>query len=175
MSDGGRSEVGAVPSRLEVIGRRVGSLVLVLAAACTGGDDEGWIAYNADGESLEIQVTAEPAVDEIATRILTSTTGAVNVGEVRVDPAAGPVGTDHEIRVIVNDEYEESVERVTIETSGDRGDQTHLAIQDSADHGLWRVVVTSLGEEGETRTDTFTTRLWRPAVEGEEPDTDAGE
>ena len=153
---------------------RLGLLVL-LAAACDSNSNEGWIAFNADDESVDISVTAEPATDEVATRGLTSTTGAVDVGDVTVDPAAGPVGTDHEILVMVLDEYEEDVGRVTVETSGERGDQIHVAIQDSADHGLWRLLVTSLGAEGETRTDTFTTRLWRPAEEGEEPDTDAGE
>ena len=107
--------------------------------------------------------------------MLTSTTGAVDVGDVTVDPAAGPVGTDHEVIVLVADEYEQDVGRVTVETSGERGTQTHVALQDSADHGLWRVLVTSLGAEGEVRTDTFTTRLWRPTEAGEEPDTDAGQ
>jgi hypothetical protein len=158
---------------VEVCVSRLG-ILLLLATACATSNDEGFIAFNAEDESLDILVTVEPAVDEVATRVLNSTTGAVEVGTVTVDPAAGPVGTDHTIIVLVDDLYEEQVERVTIRTSGDRGDQSHLAVQDSADHGLWKVVVTSLGAEGETRTDTFTTRLWRAASEGETADTDAG-
>lgn len=160
---------------LEVCVLRLGAVLLLLATACDTSSSEGWVAFNADDETLEIRVTVEAAVDDVATRVLTSTTGAVEVGDVTVDPAAGPVGTDHEVVVVVADEYEEQVERVTVETRGDRGEQTHVLIQDSADHGLWVVQVTSLGEEGETRTDMFTTRLWRAAAEGEEPDTDAGD
>ncbi len=150
-----------------------GLLALPLAAGCGGDSDLGWVAFSSEGESLVIEVIDGPPADDAALRDLTSTTGSVIVGTATVEPARGPVGTEHQVTVAVDDEYEEVVRRVTLETEGDRGSQRHLLVRDSADLGLWRVDVISLGTEGETRQDTFTFRLWRPAEEDEEPDTGA--
>ncbi|MFK7928583.1 MAG: hypothetical protein AB8H79_10375 [Myxococcota bacterium] len=153
--------------------RLVSVLCLFVLAGCDTNSDVGWIAFNADDQSLEIQVTASEEVGEDATLGLVSTTGTVEVGDAMVSPGSGPIGTEHQIVINVLDDYEEEVGRVTVETTGDRGEQTHLMVQDSADHGLWQIEVTSLGAEGEERTDDFRVRLWRAADEDEEADPEA--
>jgi len=158
---------------------RAGRVALVLLAApallaadCVGGGDAGWVQFNAQDETLTIPVGPDVSTDP-ASLTLTSTTGTVDVGEAVVTPGGGPVGTQHDVVITVLDEFEDTVGRVTVVTSGDRGTQRHFLVQDSADPGRWQVSVTSLGAEGETREDVFTVNLWRPAEEGEDADTDA--
>lgn len=148
-------------------------LVLAGLMGCPTDDNVGWVAFNADDQTVDIEITADGEPGDALTLDLVSTTGTVAVGAATVDPGSGPVGTEHNVVINVLDEFEEQVGRVTLETSGDRGNQTHVLIQDSADHGLWQLEVTSLGAEGEARTDTFRVRLWREAEADEEPDTDA--
>jgi hypothetical protein len=128
------------------------------------------VRFNAEDESVSVGVAPGSTGEDETWRDLRSTTGAVVVGTGRVTPATGPVGTEHQVRVDVLDDYEVTVTRVSVTTSGDRGDQVHELIRDSADAGLWIIGVQSLGEADETRTDTFTFELWRRPDEGEDTD-----
>ena len=46
--------------------------------------------------------------------------------------------------------------------AGERGADEIELYQDSASDGSWAIELESLGAEGETRTDTFTVRLFEP-------------
>lgn len=139
-------------------------IALLLAAGCKKSDTE-WIRFNGESDDLSIEVTASADLGDEVSIELSSTTGTVVVGEAYVDPGSGPVGTDHELFVDVFDDYEEEVGLVTVITeSGERGEEEYELRQDSADHGHWVLTLTSLGEEGEVRTDTFTIALWSEEV-----------
>jgi hypothetical protein len=100
-------------------------------------------------------------VPEVASVALTSTTESVVIGWGCISPSAGPIGTVHTIRVEVLDDYEAGVDRVSVRTdSGDRGEDEYDLDHDSADIGFWMREIESVGEEGETRSDTITFRLW---------------
>jgi hypothetical protein len=143
-------------------------IAALLLAGCDGGDDTSWARFNAD-DTVQVEVTASEDLGEAVSADLHSTTGARVVGSVVVDPGSGPVGTDHEVTVEVLDEWEDEVGRVTVRTdAGERGVEDHELWRDSADHGLWVRTLTSVGVEGEERTDTFSVRLW---VEDENGDT----
>ena len=150
--------------------RRVPAVALFAVAVAVGGCDknaEEWSRFNAATDVLEIQVGAE--VGDPVTIDLYSTTGSNVVGQATVTPGSGPVGTDHEVTVLVADEYEDVIERVSVQSdAGDRGVEVHELVQDSAEHGLWWRILTSMGEEGETRTDTFEIQLWEPVAESTE-------
>lgn len=153
--------------------RPLAALIALLVAGCTTDEDAGWVAFNAEDQALTVQVRdGEPSTD-VATITLTSTTGAVEVGSASVDPDAGPVGTIHTVSVDVLEDYEEEVTRVTLESVGERGEQRHTLVRDSADLGLWVVEIQSLGAEGESREDELVVRLWRDAEDGETGDTAA--
>jgi hypothetical protein len=92
---------------------------------------------------------------------LTSSTGLVVLGTATVSPAGGPVGTIHELSVVIDDEYEESVGRVTVRTdSGERGKDEYELEGDSADEGYWKITLVSAGDSDEVREDSFTIRLF---------------
>jgi hypothetical protein len=136
-----------------------------------------WVRFNAEAETVELKVTAEDALGAAVSRDLNSTTGAVAVGSIAVDPSSGPVGTDHRITVRVLDPWDLAVQRVTVDIdSGARGVETFELVQDSADLGGWVVSVTSLGEPAEVRTDTITPSLFTlegdDAVDGDTDTTD---
>lgn len=143
-------------------------LALAIAAGALAGcpgDEEEWSRFNAATDVLEVQVGAE--IGDPTTIELHSTTGSNVVGEATITPGSGPVGTDHELTVMVAPGYEDAVERVSVQTdAGDRGIEVHELVQDSAEHGLWWRILTSVGETDETRTDTLEIQLWEPVAEG---------
>jgi hypothetical protein len=144
-----------------------------LGVSCND-DDVVWVRFNGN-DSLEVQVTADEALGPPESTDLTSTTGAVLVGSASVDPGSAPVGTDHEVVVQIDDDYEETVGRVSVEVdAGARGIEEFDLRQDSADHGHWLLQVRSVGETGEERTDRFAFRLWVPDDSGDIIDTGNG-
>ena len=148
-----------------------GVLILPFGGGCKK-DEVVATRFNAEGESVEVRVTADTALGEPVSLELMSSTGTVVVGTASVDPGSGPVGTDHQVLVIVDDAYEAEVDQVSVTTdAGDRGTEVHDLVQDSADHGFWTRTLTSFGTEGEERVDTFTFDLFAT----ETTDTDAGD
>ena len=116
--------------------------------------------FNAAGETLSVSVGTNDLLPSVE-RILHSTTGSVEIGRASVTPGGGPIGTEHQIQVEIFDEWEESVSSVELETeSGTRGTLQYALTSDSADQGLYMLVLESVGDEEETREDVFTFKLW---------------
>lgn len=147
-------------------------LPLLGASDCKDEDEETYVQFNASDDTLTIQVGVQD-VGAPVTIDLHSTTGSVLIGTATVDPSSGPVGTEHTITVEIFDAYENMVDRVSVRAdSGDRGEDEFDLVGDSADEGFYKLTLVSVGDEGETRDDTFTLRVWD--VDGDE-DGDPGD
>lgn len=146
-------------------------------AACAVGctSDPEYLQFNAENQSLPVEVLplGEPEGDPAELELVSNLSLTI-VGDAVVDPASGPVGTLHHVSVILFDEFEGLVDRVTVQTvaepvadlDGDgeddsRGREEHEMRQDSADPGAWAVSIQSLGSDDERRSDTFTIMLWQ--------------
>jgi hypothetical protein len=150
-----------------VVVRLGGIVAALLTVAGCGGNDEEFDRFNGD-DSVTVRVTASTDLGDPVSTDLTSTTGAVIIGTGSVVPGSGPVGTDHQITVVLDDAYSDEVVKALVRAdAGDRGVEDHDLVQDSANHGIWAGTLTSLGAEGEERSDTFTFELFSAA-----PDSD---
>ena len=117
--------------------------------------------FNATDNTLTVEV----GLDEVLGPVnidLTSSTGQVTVGTATITPGGGPVGTEHAIEVEVNNAYEDAVGRVSARLdAGARGEDEYDLDVDSADEGFWTLTLVSVGDPGETRSDTVNIRLWQ--------------
>lgn len=128
--------------------------------ACSSTEDVAWTQFNGANDELTVEVGTGVRGDG-ASVALTSSTGAVEVGEGSVDAAAVPVGDIVTLRVQVLEPWYAEVDRVSVRVaSGARGDDEVDFERDSAGVGFWELQLESVGDAGETRTDTFTFRLW---------------
>lgn len=137
---------------------------LLALLACKEDEEIIYTQFNALDDIVDIEVGVAEELPS-TTVDLHSSTGQIIVGSATVDPSGGPIGTTHVLTVIVSDEWEDQVPRVTVRTdSGSRGEDEYELTTDSADEGLHQIKLVSYGDEGEVRTDSFTIRLWE--VEG---------
>jgi hypothetical protein len=152
------------------------SFTLAILPGCKKDEEVTYAQFNGDEDTLSVEVGAKKALPALSIE-LHSTTGEVIVGTAEVDPGGGPIGTEHAVVVIVADDYENVVDRVSIRTdSGDRGEDEFDLDVDSADEGYYKTTLVSVGEEGEIRTDTLTVRLWdiEDDEDGDTTTTDSG-
>lgn len=143
---------------------RMGSVllpcVLFVVAGCTSDTEVSWTQYNASDNAVNIEVGAAEFTEPVSV-VLTSNTGAVELGTGSVDPGGGPVGTLHTITVQVADEYASDIGRASVRLdSGDRGVDEFDLEADATGEGYWVVELTSVGNTDEVRTDSLTFRLW---------------
>ena len=140
-------------------------------AACAGEQEAEWQQWNASDDRITVDVGVDDVLDA-AEVPLRSSTGEVDVGIARVDPAGGPIGTLHDIVIIVDDEYADVVDRASVRTdSGDRGQDEYDLERDSAEEGVYKLTIVSDGITGEVREDVFTFRLWDEVTAAEEEET----
>jgi hypothetical protein len=158
-------------SRFAATAARSAAALLLLVpglAACNGDSESEWLQWNADDDQIQVEVGVAELLDEVEIP-LRSSTGEVDVGIARVDPAGGPVGTLHDIVIIIDDDYADAVDRASIRTdSGDRGTDEYDLARDSAEEGVYKLTIESDGAPDEVRTDTFTFRLWEEVVAAED-------
>jgi hypothetical protein len=159
------------PVRIARRARLLACAALALgAAACNQDAEVLWDQFNATDDSVQIEVGIDEVLDPVEI-VLHSSTGEVEVGLATVDPGGGPVGTLHEVVVVVADDYADIVDRASIRTdSGDRGEDEYDLDQDSAEEGVYKLTIESDGAAGEVRTDTLTFRLWDEIVVEETTD-----
>ena len=147
--------------------RPAGWLACVLVAACNRDEGTAWAQINATDDRLSIEVGVDERLDPVGVP-LRSSTGEVEIGYAEVRPGGGPIGTLHEIVVVVDDPHQDLVERSSVRAdSGERGTDEFDLVRDSADEGYYKITLESVGAEGEVRTDALTIRLWQ-AVAAEE-------
>ncbi len=143
-------------------GAMLAGAVLALAglSGCNKDEETTWTQYNAEDNTLSIDVGAAE-VEDAATVTLTSNTGSVEIGTGTVDPAGGPIGTTHTVTIEVYEDYASDIDRASVRLdSGDRGQDEYTLDEDATGEGYWVIQLESVGDEGETRTDTLTFRLW---------------
>jgi hypothetical protein len=128
--------------------------------SCGDEDTVSYVRFNGDDDVVTISVGVEDLLDDV-TIDLHSTTGEVVIGSATVSPGGGPVGTTHDVVVVIADDYEEKVDRVSVRVdSGDRGEDEYDLERDSADEGYYKLSMVSVGDDGEVREDTFTIKVW---------------
>lgn len=133
--------------------------ICLLAFGCGEEEDEGLTLFNAPDDTFEVNVGTEDIGLE-KTIDLHSSTGQVIIGTATINPDSGPIGTEHELVIIVDDTWEAQVEKVRLTVdSGDRGVESFIMIRDSADPGYHTVSILSVGDADESRTDLFTIEL----------------
>ncbi|MDP2306502.1 MAG: hypothetical protein Q8P18_10800 [Pseudomonadota bacterium] len=153
-------------------------VALALLSACVVADDVTYLQYNGDDQSVSVDVGSDTRyvldddgvteVPEAVSVVLTSSTGAVEIGSGTVSPSAGPIGTIHRVSVEISEAYAEDIDRVTVRTdSGDRGEDEYDLERDSAGEGYWVFELESQGEDGEQRTDTLTFLLYEEVASEE--------
>lgn len=140
---------------------RLALLSLFALVGCDSDGDVTWRQFNGAEDEVEIEVAPGEA-SGVATFDLTSNTGVVVVGQATVTPATGPVGTQHTLVVVVDEEWGERIGRATINSVGERGEESYDLLQDTAEPGVFELVLTSLGEVDESRVDTWRLDLWEP-------------
>lgn len=147
--------------------RRAVCIALTLAAL--GGckkDEVVLVPFNAQDDSVEVYVGVDSVEDDpdcaegvSCTDLHSLVEGAV-IGTVTVDPAAGPVGTIHRLLAVVGDDWEDRIDRVSVEVSSRRGEGAFDLERDRANPGAWGLSLESLGTADEERVDTWTVLLW---------------
>ncbi len=141
----------------------IGLLSLV---ACKGDPDPEWIQFNADGDNLSVYVGQEPPAEDslceegVACTDLHSIVEGLVIGEATVDPLSADSGAEHHFVVVVADEWEELIDRVSVEVDGERGEQSFDLVRDRANQGAWGMTLESAGRASEERIDVWTVRLW---------------
>ncbi|MDG1478308.1 MAG: hypothetical protein P8R54_01895 [Myxococcota bacterium] len=135
-------------------------MLIAVLLACTEGEENAYTRFNSESDQLTIQVGTEELLEAVSVSLY-STTGTVEIGSASVDPGGGPIGTIHTLTVEVFDDWENEVSRVSVRTdSGDRGEDEYDLEADSADEGLYLRELSSVGDEGESREDTFSIYVW---------------
>lgn len=141
--------------------RRVPLLLVAVLVGCKKDDEVTWTQYNADDNAVLVEVGAAELLPAVAVT-LTSSTGSVDIGTGSADPGGGPINdTVYTVRVELLADYADDIDRVSLRTSsGDRGEDEFEMTEDSAGLGIWVYQLQAVGDEGETRSDTLTFRLW---------------
>lgn len=143
---------------------------LVLAALLGGCGEEDPISYslfNCEEDSTfvhvgEAEILSGDACDGGDLLQLRSSSCEVSVGQASISPCGGPIDTEHEIVVKVNSTYSHEIAKVTaVLESGQRGADEYTLTPDSADEGLYKVTLISVGSEGEQRDDLLRIKLWK--------------
>ncbi len=152
----------------------LGVLALLAPLGCEEDEEISYRLFNCEEDHTFVQVGAaevlsEDACDGDDLLELRSSSCEVSVGQASVSPCGGPIDTEHEIVVKVNSTYSHQIAKVTaILDSGTRGEEEYKLTPDSADEGLYKITLISVGSDGEQRDDLLRIQLW-------EEDPDAGE
>ena len=116
--------------------------------------------FNGTSDIIEISVGVDEEQPSAEINLLSST-GQVIVGTATITPGGGPIGTRHTLVVNIEEQWKARVSRAIAATdSGDRGTEEFTLERDSADAGYHQIDIVSVGEEGETRTDLLTIKLY---------------
>ena len=139
---------------------------LVFLVACNSDADPEWIQFNAEGDSLSVYVGQEAPTGDanceegVACADLHSIVEGLIIGTASVDPSSADSGAEHHFVVVVADEWEGLIDRVSVEVDSERGEQSFNLVRDRANLGAWGLTLESAGRLSEQRIDIWTIRLW---------------
>ena len=146
------------------------SSVVFLLLACTGCKKEEEITYrlfNCEEDSALIDIGSEDLLteDQCESIPLQSSSclddGQETVGEAYIWPCAAPVGTEHDIVIRVDRPYDQQIAKATVRLESDgRGEDEYRLTQDSANEGLYKITLISVGSQDERRQDFVQFKLW---------------
>ena len=137
------------------------TLLLALLGGCEA--DGAWEAFGNPAE-LEVEVGVPDVLPAVEAFAGGQVADDLPVANIRLEPGGGPVGTEHSLRVAVEEDFEEDVQRVTVRVDANKyGTDVFELEQDPAFMGEWGIVLESLGDADEPpRSDTLTVKLWTP-------------
>ena len=146
------------------------SLVVLLLLGSTGCKKEEEIAYrlfNCEDDSALIDIGAEDVLTEDQCESIPLRSSSclddvqATVGEAYIWPCAAPVGTEHDIVIMVDRPYDQQIAKATVRLESDgRGEDEYRLTQDSANEGLYKITLISVGSEDERRQDAVQFKLW---------------
>ena len=143
--------------------------LLFAALLCGCGEDDpiSYSLFNCEEDSTfvrvgEVEILSGDDCDGRDLLQLRSSSCEVSVGQASISPCGGPIDTEHEIVVNVNSTYTHEISKVTaVLESGQRGEDEYTLTPDSADEGLYKITLISVGSEGEQRDDLLRIKLWK--------------
>lgn len=136
--------------------------------------------FNAEDDMVEVYVGHEAFVDDpdcdagVACADVHSLVEGAVIGSITVEPGGGPVGTTHRLLVVIGDEWEDRIDRVTTRVDSDRGTGEFELDRDRANPGAWGLSLESMGGRNEERVDTWTILLWEAVPKNEAAATEEG-
>jgi len=144
----------------------LGCSVVALLGGCEA--ESSWDAFGNPAE-LVVQVGTADLLPAVETFAGGQVADDLPVAVVTLDPGGGPIGTEHGLRVAVEEDFESEVQRVTVRVdAGTYGTDVFELEQDPAFIGEWGITLESLGDaQAEPREDTLTLKLWTPADDSE--------
>jgi len=160
--------------------RRV--LFLVVLAGCKKDEKVYYDLFNCAEDYTFIEVGSDEVADHgeddgtdecgdlgMGTIPLFSSTCERPIGEAIIDPCMGPIGTEHDIVVFVDSTEADKVDRanVRLESPG-RGSDEYRLEPDSADPGIYKTTLVSVGTSDETREDFVRIKLFSVDPDGGE-------
>jgi len=147
-------------------------ILLLAFSGCKKEEEIQYRLFNCEEDSALIDIGADEILteDQCETIPLQSSSclsdGEETVGEAYIWPCAAPIGTEHDIVIMVDRPYDQKIAKATVRLESDgRGEDEYRLTQDSANEGLYKLTVISVGSERERRQDFVQFKLWE-----EDPD-----
>jgi hypothetical protein len=156
--------------------------LIILLAACEEDEKVYYEQFNCAEDYTFIGVGADEVADHgqeddsdecgelgMGRIELRSSTCESSVGYAIVDPCMAPVGEEHKIVVYIDTTQADKVDRVSVRLdSGSRGTDEYTLEPDSADPGIYKTTLESVGSEGESREDFVQIKLFAVDPDGGE-------
>ena len=143
---------------------------MFLLLSCTGCKKEEEITYrlfNCEEDSALIDIGADELLteDQCESTPLQSSScldgDQETIGEAYIWPCAAPIGTEHDIFIRVDRPHDQKIAKATVRLESDgRGEDEYRMTQDSANEGLYKITLISVGSEDERRQDVVQFKLW---------------
>ena len=153
-------------------------LLLLSPSGCKKEEEVQYRLFNCEEDSTFIDVGAEEiltgeehceSVDLLSSSCLPD--DQETVGSAYIWPCAAPIGTEHDIVVEVDPPYPGKIAKATVRLQSDgRGEDEYRLTQDSANEGLYKLTLISVGSESEKRQDVVQIKLWEEDPAASEDD-----
>ena len=157
-------------------------LLVLFFAGCKEEDKVYYEMFNCSNDYTFIEVGSEEVADHgqeddtdpcgglgMGSIDLKSSTCESSVGHAVVDPCMAPIGTEHDIVVYIDTTQADKVDRVTVRLeSPGRGADEYTLEPDSADPGIYKTTLVSVGTKNETREDFVQIKLFAVDPDGGE-------